>query len=73
MAARGDDLSLEDDRKHRRKADPIAQSDSGTHSPVKRKRRPPSQEIGQALRSAYDAAVKEAIPSEMLDLLGKLD
>ncbi|QLC26312.1 hypothetical protein HFP57_15585 [Parasphingopyxis algicola] len=30
-------------------------------------------DIGDALRSAYEDAVKEDIPPEMLDLLGKLD
>jgi hypothetical protein len=29
--------------------------------------------IGEALRSVYDDAIKEDIPSEMLDLLGKLN
>lgn len=29
-------------------------------------------DIGDALRSAYDEAVSEDIPKEMLDLLGKL-
>lgn len=28
--------------------------------------------VGRALRSVYDEAVEEAIPDEMLDLLGKL-
>jgi hypothetical protein len=28
--------------------------------------------VGEALRSVYDETVKEDIPSEMLDLLGKL-
>lgn len=28
--------------------------------------------VGRALRSVYDEAVEEAIPNEMLDLLGKL-
>jgi len=32
-----------------------------------------SGDIGAALRSAYQATVNEEIPSEMLDLLGKLD
>ena len=32
-----------------------------------------ADDIGDALRSVYDDAVKEDIPSEMLDLLGKLD
>ena len=35
-------------------------------------RRPPSGEIGSALRSVYDGALNEDIPPEMLDLLGKL-
>lgn len=30
-------------------------------------------DIGDALRSVYDDAIKEDIPSEMLDLLGKLN
>lgn len=30
-------------------------------------------QIGRALRSVYDQTVGEAIPSEMLDLLGRLD
>jgi len=29
--------------------------------------------VGEALRSAYQEAVEEAVPPEMLDLLGKLD
>ena len=29
-------------------------------------------DVGSALRSAYDQAISEDIPSEMLDLLGKL-
>ncbi|MEO1170232.1 MAG: NepR family anti-sigma factor [Pseudomonadota bacterium] len=33
----------------------------------------PASDIGDALRSAYEDAVKEDIPAEMLDLLGKLD
>ncbi|WP_299329182.1 NepR family anti-sigma factor [Parasphingopyxis sp.] len=34
---------------------------------------PSKSDIGDALRSAYEDAVKEDIPAEMLDLLGKLD
>ncbi len=30
-------------------------------------------QIGRALRSVYDQTVGEAIPREMLDLLGRLD
>lgn len=29
-------------------------------------------DIGRALRSAYDDTVREAVPSEFMDLLGKL-
>lgn len=36
------------------------------------KKRGHNAEIGQALRKAYSDAVDEAIPPEMLDLLGKL-
>lgn len=35
-------------------------------------KRAPVPEVGNALRSAYDQAVNEEIPAEMLDLLGKL-
>nr|WP_281063765.1 NepR family anti-sigma factor [Sphingomonas sp. LaA6.9] len=31
-----------------------------------------SRDVGQALRSIYQKTVDEAVPSEMLDLLGKL-
>ena len=30
-------------------------------------------DLGQALRSVYQRAINEDIPTEMLDLLGKLD
>ena len=39
-----------------------------------RKMSPPGEtELGVALRSAYEDMVGEAVPPEMLDLLGKLD
>jgi hypothetical protein len=31
------------------------------------------KDMGSALRSVYQKTVEEAVPSEMLDLLGKLD
>ncbi|MFW2830620.1 NepR family anti-sigma factor [Sphingomonas sp. ID0503] len=31
-----------------------------------------NKEVGQALRSAYDQTVNEDVPSDLLDLLGKL-
>ena len=64
-------MSFTDDRegRRRRKTD----SDS-SHAPPSRPRRkrPPSGEVGHALRSAYQRMVEEDIPPEMLDLLGKL-
>lgn len=36
------------------------------------RRRQPVGDVGAALRSVYDRAVKEDIPPEMLELLGKL-
>lgn len=36
-----------------------------------RRRRPPN-DVGDALKAAYDRALDEDIPPEMLDLLGKL-
>ena len=35
-------------------------------------RKVPSGDVGAALRSVYDRTVREEIPPEMLDLLGKL-
>ena len=33
----------------------------------------PSRNLGAALRQAYDEAVREAVPDDLLDLLKKLD
>jgi len=33
----------------------------------------PSRDVGNALRQAYDEAVREAVPDDLLDLLKKLD
>jgi hypothetical protein len=41
--------------------------------PLPRRRRSPPGPVGDALRTAYVDIVDEAIPPEMLDLLGKLD
>lgn len=41
-------------------------------TPRSKKKRSPIPEVGQALRSAYQQAIDEDIPPEMLDLLGKL-
>jgi hypothetical protein len=39
---------------------------------VRKKKRQPAPEFGDALRSAYQRTLNEDIPPEMLDLLGKL-
>jgi hypothetical protein len=70
-AARGLRLSFEDDRDRRRKADNVSQPDTG-EVPKAKKKRGSSPEVGHALRAAYQQAVSEDIPPEMLDLLGKL-
>jgi Anti-sigma factor NepR len=64
-------LTFEDDRERRRKSEPSPETDA-TYSPKTRKKRGSSPEVGQALRAAYDQAVREDIPPEMLALLGKL-
>lgn len=33
----------------------------------------PKTEIGNALRSVYQRTVNEAVPTDLMDLLGKLD
>jgi hypothetical protein len=51
--------------------------ESGVTGNASRKRRPPPAkgdgQVASALRSVYQRAVDEDIPSEMLDLLRKLD
>jgi hypothetical protein len=64
-------LSFEDDRDRRRKAEQAPEAEPGGEAPPKRKRGS-SPEVGHALRAAYQQAVNESIPPEMLDLLGKL-
>ena len=64
-------MGFENDSGRRRKTDPSPPADS-ENMPKNRKKRGPNAEIGQALRQAYSDAVDEAIPPEMLDLLGKL-
>jgi hypothetical protein len=64
-------LAFENDKDRRRKTDhpQKAQTDE---APKVRRKRGPSPEVGHALRAAYQQAVSEDIPPEMLDLLGKL-
>ena len=64
-------MSFENESGRRRKTDPSPPVDSENMEKTGKKRAP-NAEIGQALRKAYSDAVDEAIPPEMLDLLGKL-
>ena len=77
LAARGKDLAFQNDTDRRRKTtDPSQQPQNDSRSEAvprdRRRRRGGSPEVGQALRAAYQQAVSEDIPPEMLDLLGKL-
>ena len=45
--------------------------ESGTHDPKPRKTK--SGNVGRALRTAYDDMLRESVPKDFLDLLGKLD
>ena len=65
------DLTFESDRDRRRRID-HAQQVEQDETPRSRKKRGTTPEVGQALRAAYQQAVSEDIPPEMLDLLGKL-
>ena len=75
-AVRGNQLSFADERDdaRRRKSDQDVGGDTNnaSASSVRKKKRPPAPEVGNALRSAYERTLDEAIPPEMLDLLGKL-
>ena len=63
----------EDDRDGRRKSAPAANDDSSERPPAPRARgRTGAPGVGNALREAYQEALREEVPPEMLDLLGKL-
>lgn len=64
-------LAFQNDTDRRRKTDHPQQPQS-EEAPRSRKKRGANSEVGQALRAAYQQAVSENIPPEMLDLLGKL-
>ncbi len=65
------DLAFQDDKDRRRKNELHSETPI-QDVPGTRKKRGSSPEVGHALRAAYEQAVKEDIPPEMLDLLGKL-
>ena len=64
-------LTFQSDKDRRRKIG-HAQQVEHDETPRRRKKRGTTPEVGQALRAAYQQAVSEDIPPEMLDLLGKL-
>lgn len=59
---------LDRDRQKKNEAPPSASDEL----PRPRKRRGQPGEVGDALRTVYQRTIDEAIPPEMLDLLGKL-
>ena len=61
----------EKDGERRRKSAPSPEIQD-TSDPKPRKKRSNTPEVGNALRAAYQQAISEDIPPEMLDLLGKL-
>ncbi|MDB5698625.1 MAG: hypothetical protein JWN69_1429 [Alphaproteobacteria bacterium] len=70
--ARGNILSVdnEKDGARRRKSE---RPSSGTKvKPRAKKKTTESPEVGRALRSVYDETLNEQIPTDLLDLLGKL-
>jgi hypothetical protein len=64
-------LTFQSDKDRRRKTD-HPQQPHNDDPPRSRKKRGTTPEVGHALRAAYQQAVSEEIPPEMLDLLGKL-
>jgi Anti-sigma factor NepR len=60
--------------KDRGKPDRARTSDSpkGPASPEKKARKQRPADVGRALRTVYDDTLRESVPNEFLDLLGKL-
>jgi hypothetical protein len=56
----------------RRQKSSSDEAEANSEKSARPTKRPPIPEVGKALRSAYEQAVNEDIPAEMLDLLGKL-
>jgi hypothetical protein len=59
--------ALSNDKKGPREAKPPVSPGSSKSAKLR------DNDVGPALKSVYDRTVREAIPPEMLDLLGKLD
>jgi len=59
----------------RKKAGSSSGSDNGTHKKVpeeKKRRKQRAGDIGRALRTIYDDTLRESVPDDFTDLLGKL-
>lgn len=68
-------MTFQNDKDGDRRRKPDAEHGVENMSPEpagKPKRRLPATDVGDALKSAYDRTLREDIPPEMLDLLGKL-
>jgi len=50
-----------------------AQTPKVPASPEKKGRKQRPADVGRALRTVYDDTLRETVPSEFLDLLGKLN
>ena len=48
-------------------------SSGGSASPSRKERKDPRGAVGRALRTVYDDMLREDVPKDFLDLLGKLD
>ena len=67
-------MAFVDEKDGQRRQKPLSEETEANpaEGSSKARKRPPIPEVGSALRSAYEQAVNEDIPAEMLDLLGKL-
>jgi hypothetical protein len=56
----------------RRKSNPYVEVDATEKLQSKKKRTVATGDVGSALRTVYQRTIDEQIPSDLLDLLGKL-
>lgn len=65
-------FEIDDDDKVRRRRSGAATDSDAHQSSSRPARKASSPGVGNALREAYQEALREDVPPEMLDLLGKL-
>jgi hypothetical protein len=51
----------------------LSETKSGHRKDTAKRKAPGERDLGAALRTVYDRTVEESVPSDLLDLLGKLD